>query len=188
MNYSFEKFRKQVIIRFLSLDKYNYLRNEVYNYDVSKDKNFQKTFNSFYRVRRNEKWRIKFYSYFEKIKNNPEISFDIVVKDLLLETGYLEASFSSKLLATINTNMPIWDQYVLNNLGFKVSGSTKQERLDSVIEIYGKIIEQEKKLLEREDIKKSVDKMREEFNEYDLSEIKALDYILWNSRKEDENE
>ena len=85
MRYSYSKFKKEAIIRYLALDKYNYIRETVFTCDVSKDDYFQKTFNSFFKVRRNKNWRKKFYNYFERIKNNPEISFDMIIKDLLLE-------------------------------------------------------------------------------------------------------
>ena len=66
MKYNFKEFQRQAVIRFLALEKYNYIRKELYNCDVSKDEMFQKRFNSFFRVRRNETWRKKFYKYFEK--------------------------------------------------------------------------------------------------------------------------
>ena len=122
------------------------------------------------------------------LKNNKGITFDTIVKDLLLETGNIEASFSSKMLSTINPNMPIWDQYVLSNLGLKVRGTTKDEKLISTIDTYHKIVELERNLLEREDVKNTISEFKDEYKEYNLSDIKILDYIIWNSRQNDENE
>lgn len=183
--YSFEFFKREAVERFLALEKYEYIRKELYNTDISNDDEYQKTFNSFFRVRRNEKWRKKFYKYFEKVKNNKNISFETIVKDLLLETGNIEASFSSKLLATINTSMPIWDQYILKNLDLKVKGTTKEERLNSVIELYNEIVKKEQALLNDTKIRKTVKEFKEYFPEYDLSDIKILDYILWNLRDDE---
>ena len=50
MNYSFQNFQKNAIIRFLALDKYNYIKDNLYKCDVSKDNEFQTRFNAFYRV------------------------------------------------------------------------------------------------------------------------------------------
>ena len=97
----------------------------------------------------------------------------------------IEASFSSKLLATINPNMPIWDQYVLKNLKIKIV--KEENRLLSVIKTYEKIIHKEQELLKREDVKIAIKKLQDEFKEYELSDIKALDYILWNSRDLEDN-
>ena len=188
MKYSYNEFKRQAIIRFLSLDKYNYIKENLYKCDVRKDEIFQKKFNSFYRVRRDEEWRRKFYNYFEKNKNNTNIRFETILKNLLLETGNLEASFSSKLLSTINPNMPIWDHYILKNLGLEVKGQTKDERLESIINTYEEIIRIENDMLNQSDIKQAVRELQEEFKDYHLSDIKALDYILWNSREDNETE
>lgn len=188
MDYSFKEFQRQAIIRSLALEKYNYIRKELYNCDVSKDELFQKRFNAFYRVRRDDNWRKKFYKYFERVKNNKSITFDTIVKDLLLETGNIEASFSSKMLSTINPDMPIWDQYVLKNLGLEVRGTKKDEKLISTIDTYHKIVEIEQNLLNREDVKKTISDFKNEYKEYNLSDIKILDYIIWNSRQDEVNE
>jgi hypothetical protein len=50
--------------------------------------------------------------------------------------GKLEASFASKLLATIDPNLPVWDKHVLRNTGLKApsrqgSWETRIEQAES---------------------------------------------------------
>lgn len=182
MNYSFKIFQKNAVIRFLALDKYNYIKENIYKCDISKDNEFQKVFNAFYRVRRDEKWRKVFYTYFESIKDKKNITFEEIVSYMYKKTGNIEASFCSKLLSTINPNMPIWDQYVLANLDLYVKGKTKVEKLKDTIAVYNKIIEIENNKLKQKDIQQAIEDFKEYFPEYNLSDIKILDYILWNSR------
>ena len=182
MNYSFKIFQKNAVIRFLALDKYNYIKENIYKCDISKDNEFQKVFNAFYRVRRDEKWRKVFYTYFESIKDKKNITFEEIVSYMYKKTGNIEASFCSKLLSTINPNMPIWDQYVLANLYLYVKGKTKVEKLKDTIAVYNKIIEIENNKLKQKDIQQAIKDFKEYFPEYNLSDIKILDYILWNSR------
>lgn len=182
MNYSFQNFQKNAIIRFLALDKYNYIKDNLYKCDVSKDNEFQTRFNAFYRVRRDEKWRKIFYSYFEEIKNNKKITFDEILDYMYKKTGTIEASFCSKMLSTINPNMPILDQYVLKNLELQVYGKTKKERIENTKEIYKEIIKIEEEKLCNKDIKNTIKEFKQYFPEYKLSDIKILDYILWNTR------
>lgn len=182
MNYNFKNFQKNAITRFLELDKYCYIKEKIYNCDISKDANFQTTFNAFYKVRRNKKWRGIFYEYFESIKNNKNIKFEEILEHIYKATGRIEASFSSKMLATINSNMPIWDQYVLKNLNLKVLGKTKKEKLDNTIKTYYEIVDIEREELKREDIKQLIKEFKQNFKEYEISDIKILDYILWNCR------
>ena len=98
MDYSFKSFQKNAIIRFLALDKYNYIKENINKCDVSKNIEFQTRFNAFYRVRRDSKWRNTFYTYFESIKNKKNITFDEMLDYMYKETGNIEASFCSKLL------------------------------------------------------------------------------------------
>lgn len=182
MDYSFKNFQKNAIIRFLALDKYNYIRKSINTCDVSSDTEFQKTFNAFYRVRRDNEWRKIFYTYFESIKNQKDITFEEIVNNMFKKTGNIEASFCSKLLSIINPDMPIWDQFVLLYLELKVRGRTKEEKLKDTIRVYDQIIEEEKKKLKEKSIQQSIREFREFFSEYNLSDMKILDYILWNSR------
>lgn len=182
MDYSFKNFQKNAVIRFLALDKYNYIKENIYKCDIINDVEFQTKFNAFYRVRRDDKWRKEFYTYYESIKNKKDISFEEILNFMYNKTGNIEASFCSKLLSTINPNMPIWDQFVLANLDLEVKGKTKYEKLKDTIAVYNKIIEIENDKLKQKDIQQAIKDFKEYFPEYNLSDIKILDYILWNSR------
>ena len=99
----------------LGLDKYRYIMDNVWNTDVSLNADFQRTFNGFYIVRRNEEWRKVYYGLFEQMKSGAP-TFANILTYLFEHTGNIEPSFSSKMLATIYPNQPIWDQYVVQNL------------------------------------------------------------------------
>ena len=75
--------------------------------DVSADRDFQTAFNGFYQVRRNEEWRKLFYALFEEVKGR-EPSYEYILRALYEATGNIGASFSSKMLATINADIPCW--------------------------------------------------------------------------------
>ena len=103
----------------LGLDKYQYIMEHVMKTDVSADEDFQRIFNGFYIVRRNEEWRNVYYSYFEKVKNSKP-TFEDIITYLFEKTGNVEPSFSSKMLATIIPEKPIWDRYVVQNLNINL--------------------------------------------------------------------
>lgn len=75
--------------------------------DVSSDRDFQTAFNGFYQVRRNEEWRKLFYALFEEVKGR-EPSYEYILRALYEATGNVVVSFSSKMLATINADIPRW--------------------------------------------------------------------------------
>lgn len=185
MIYSFKKFQKDALIRLMGMDKYNdiiLMKNDK-NIDLSTSPKFKKCFNSFYRVRRNSEWQNDYYQFFEKNKNNKEITFNEILDYMYKRTnGNVEASFCSKMLATINPNMPIWDQYVLKNLEINVDGKTKEEKLENTKLAYKKIVEDVYNKLKEESIKNTIKEFREFFPEFNFSDVKILDFILWNNR------
>ena len=184
MPVKFDAFLKDSFKKSMGLETYFYLKNSLYKTDVSTDKSFQTTYNDFYNVRRNEEWRKVYYNYFEKIKNKKDVSYEEIIKYLFDHTGNVEASFSSKLLSTINPEMPILDQFVLQNLGIKIEATTdKKERLKNAIEAYNSIIEKEKELLAQKDVKKFVKEFKNFLPEYELTDIRILDYLLWGTRE-----
>ena len=123
----------------MGFDKYKMIIENVRKVDVSADLDFQRTYNGFYRIRRNAEWRAAYYGLFEEIKNsNP--TFEQIIRTLYRDTGNIEASFSSKMLATVDVNKPIWDRYVASNLCLNLKGKTKDEQLECAIDLYNQMI------------------------------------------------
>lgn len=76
---------------------------------------FRRRFNGYYGVRRNASWRRCFYEQFEAAKPRqlpPDLMFDAVLRALAAETGRVEASFVSKLVATLNPTAPVIDSVI----------------------------------------------------------------------------
>ena len=60
-----EKVIEARIAESMGFDKYKQILDMVRKTDVSADPDFQRTFNAFYRVRRNAEWRRVYYDLFE---------------------------------------------------------------------------------------------------------------------------
>ena len=67
------------------------------------------------------------------------MTFENILCNIYISTDMTEASFASKMLATLNPDKSIWDSRVLKFLGLKPVGKSDSDRQDSIIEIYGKI-------------------------------------------------
>lgn len=185
MGYSFKSFQKTALIRLLGMDKYKNIISMFNDKSIDlSSKKFTKSFNSFYRVRRNEEWQKIYYNYFNMNRDNKNLTFDEILDYMYYHTrgNMIEASFCSKMLATVNPNMPIWDQYVLKNLDIKVEGNTKEERLTKTKEAYKRIIDEVNSKLENEEIQQTISDFRAFFPELQFSDVKILDFILWNER------
>lgn len=167
------------------IDTYNEIMREV-NTSVFCTPSFRTLFNGFYRLRQKpEKWYDAYYSLFLRCKANP-MSFKEVLTEIYKSTGEIHASFCSKLIATLDPNKPIWDQYVLQWLGFSLSDpKDKEERITYYSNIYDQI--------EREyNIHLSNRNIQEAIAVFDrlipagkgLTSVKKLDFMLWSNRSD----
>ena len=168
------------------MKKYAYIMDTFRKVDVSKDEAFQTVFDGFYRVRRKkDTWLKIYYEMFEKLKNaNP--TFEDILMELYDRTGRVEASFASKMLATINPSMPIWDRFVLDNLGFKSPTGKNEKRLTKCVDIYNSIVAWYADFLNTDNAKDCIEQFDKLFPKYkQFTDTKKIDFFIWNMRDSD---
>lgn len=169
----------------VALEKYSYLQRSLQACDVVQDRNFRTAFNGYYRVRQKRAdWYDMFFSILEREKRSDTISFRIVLQEILGETGRVESSFSSKLVATIDANLPVWDQHVLDNLGLKApAGGDPQRRLCGCVELYSKIQTWSSQVIQQDCFGKWKRRFDGAFPRFrHFTDAKKLDLFLWQSR------
>lgn len=143
---------------------------------------FQRAFNGYYRIRRNEEWRQHYYDLFVKAKAE-RYSFEQIITELYRLTGNAEASFSSKMLATIDASMPIWDQYVLQNLSLELTGKSQEEKLQNAVVLYDRILRWYNDYLTTEEARENIMEFDRLLPEYAwVSDTKKIDCLLWSKR------
>ena len=90
------------------LPQYMDIISKVKKNDFKASTDFRTSFNAYYRVRqRKSEWYDAYYEVMENQKHNP-LSFEQLLRKLMT-FGNIEVSFSSKLLATVDVDRPIWD-------------------------------------------------------------------------------
>ena len=164
------------------LNLYDYIMTQVQQTDVANDSDFQRTFNGFYRVRRNAEWRKIYYTYFESIKTSAP-TFAGIITYLYEQTGNIEPSFSSKMLATIDPQKPIWDKYVVQNLGIQLRGNSKQEQLENAIDCYARIEKWYEDFLHTPKANECIalfDRLIPCYSH--ISDVKKIDCVVWSIR------
>ncbi len=166
----------------MGFDKYKQIMESVWKTDVSTDPEFQRAFNGFYRVRRNAEWRKAYYDLFESVKDS-EPTFEFIIRAMYEKTGNIEASFSSKMLATINADMPIWDRYVVQNLCLCVKGKTKEDQLKCAVDLYNEMITWYSDFLQTENGRDCLAEFDKTLPGYVwMSAVKKIDFYLWSIR------
>lgn len=163
------------------LKKYSALQNNVLKIDVSKNRDFQRRFNHFYRVRRNSDWQSQFYHLLED-KKKSGITFWEALRYLHEQTGQYEASFASKLVATIHPDKPVVDKFVLENSNLKLPYASAKNREAKIIFKYNQLQDKFTEFLNTENGNYLIKKFRKNFPDSDITEIKMVDLVLWQSR------
>jgi hypothetical protein len=104
------------------LNQYLWIQTNRHTTDIRSNLLFRRRFNHFYRVRRGLEWQDHFFDLLES-KKTKQTQFFEVLDALHKATNRYEASFASKLLATIDPSMPVIDSIVLRNLNLKLPPS-----------------------------------------------------------------
>lgn len=189
----FEEIERKIIEKAFDLDRYLKTLdiNSINSTNKEKFDEYQKNYDAFYKIRRDENWRKTYFDFLEKNKNNKNITFEKIITYLYnnAEGKNIEASFSSKMLATINQNKPIWDSHVLEYIFDEdrikeYENKKNTEKLEEAIKIYKAIEEKYKEYLNDKKIKKVIKQLRKILKEEKLSDTKILDYIIWTQRKD----
>lgn len=168
------------------LEKYLCIQDMLYIGNISRHRLFQKRFNGFYRIRRGKEWQRVFYELLEFYKDK-KINFEDILYKLYKKTGRVEAAFASKLVATINPEMPVIDRVVLNNLKYRLprGGSiSNQIRIKKTNELYRTLIRDFKECLQSAAGKNLVKRFKKEYPRVKITKVKMLDFVLWQSRPE----
>jgi hypothetical protein len=108
------------------------------------------------------------------------MTFSDVFRYLQRQLGRYEPSFSSKLLATHNPNMPIWDKQVLRSLDMTAPNYYSKSKYDEAENTYNNICDWYSKKKESSIGRYIIQKFDEIIPENNLTDIKKIDFVLWN--------
>ena len=163
------------------LSKYLRLQSLVQLCDVSTTEEFQRLFSGFYRVRRDSPWKLEYFKLMEASKLSG-IDFPEAIQEINHRCGRIEASFASKLVATLDPSKPVIDKFVLAYFGMHLPRWGSQGRESKTVDLYYELCAKYVDLIESTTgkvIRKNFD-LR--YPDSPLSELKKVDLVLWQIR------
>ena len=163
------------------LNQYCWIQKNLINTNVSLDRIFQRKFIYFYKIRRNQEWLKYYFSLLEYAKNN-KIYFENALEYIFEKTRRYEASFISKLIATIEPELPVIDKFVLRNVGLRLPNALAENRMARIIEIYEELKNIFIEFLNTEKGDYLVKKFDESFRWANVTNTKMIDFVLWQTR------
>jgi hypothetical protein len=163
------------------IDRYTRLQHQVRMCDVSVDKDFQRSFVGFYKVRRNHKWKEKYFGIMEAAKSGT--SFADALHKIADCTDRIEASFASKLVATLDPSKPVIDKFVLEHFGMRLPHFKSENRKDKTTDLYERLRERYDELLDSKEGRHILEHFDRCYPGAEVSELKKIDLVLWQIRK-----
>ncbi len=163
------------------LGRYQWLQAKVLKCDASTDCAFQRRFTAFYRVRRNPEWRREFFSLMEESKRGG-ISFSEALQAIHRSTRRIEASFSSKLVATLDPSKPVIDKFVLRCFELRLPYWGSAGRVENTIELYEKLCLKYDGFMTSPDGVRIRNMFDERYPNANIVDIKKMDLVLWQIR------
>jgi hypothetical protein len=145
------------------------------------DSDFRTRFNGFYRVRRNCEWQESFYGLMNELRDK-SIDIKFVLTEIHKRTGRIEASFASKLVATIHPACPVIDSVVLKNLKLRLPRFGAQNRIELICDVYKSLTDILANFLASPQGTTLVSEFRRTFIDVEIKEMKILDLVLWQMR------
>lgn len=152
--------------------------------DISTDEVFKRRFTYFYRVRREKAWRDVFYRIFEDVRSGRrKADFRAIVTDLRKKDPKhrVEASFVSKMLATLDDSLPIIDYFVLKTTQLGQIGGAGEKKIDLAVQKYEALKEWAALYLASKAGKANLKIFNKTLGKYarGVSDMKKLDFLLW---------
>ena len=130
---------------FKGIDKYNYIMQNIQKTDVYANQEFRKKYCAYYGLNRNtsKDFQDEYFKYMQENKSCKTLDYGRVLRDLYEKTNRVDYSFSSKLLHTINPDMPILDKHLMRMLGFQLKSiGDNSSRLDYYKKVYDIVLKE----------------------------------------------
>jgi hypothetical protein len=170
---------KEGLVKYLAIQK---RLNDLAGKPLKNNSDFRKSFNGFYRIRQKPAvWYDAFYELLDESRSQP-VDFPTTLRSLYEATDRYEASFASKLVATLNPHMPVIDSIVLKNLNTRLPYQNDPDRFDTICALHEEINRCYSEYLQSEQGKYLVSQFQNAYPNAEVTEVKMLDLVLWQSR------
>lgn len=162
------------------VEKYRWIQSHFQHTNAACDREFQKRYAGFYRMRFvSPAYRQAYFRLLEYGKQQ-EMSFEELARQLYAIDNRHEFSFLTKMLHTLDTNRPIYDSQVDVALSIhRRAVSDFELRLQQDHVILQAMMKAQQSLLQDPRVQAVLAEFTQTFTADDMSEAKKLDFLLW---------
>ena len=135
-------------------------------------------------ARKDEQFYRVYFKTLKKAKEDASIDMLSVLSQLKRASNKNEISFASKLLATIDPKLPIWDSRVRERIneigGLKLKATYKST--DECVSAYNSLLSWYKQFMKTDKAKSMIADFDIHFPNQKITAIKKIDFIFWQTK------
>lgn len=155
--------------------------------NIDKDEVLQRRYKSFYKMntaRKDAQFYKIYFRVLKKAKEGDSIDLLSVLSHLKRISNKNEISFASKLLATIDPKLPIWDSRVRNHVNemsdLKLKASYRT--IEECVQAYNSLLSWYRDFMKTDRAKKMIAEFDSHFPNQKITSIKKVDFIFWQTK------
>jgi hypothetical protein len=167
------------------LDKYEAIM-KLYkkSIQISSSDDFQSSFRNFYRMNLagfSSDCNKEYFKLLDKARVNEKIDFKFILQRLYEKSGKKHFSFTTKLLATVNPNLPVWDSKVRKYLKYRFDLKFKDSfrDVDSCEQEYDRFCAWFKNFLKSDEATKLINEFDKKMPNVKITKMKKIDLMFW---------
>ena len=162
------------------VEQYAWLMNALHTRDISEDRHFRRAWLNHFKLRDKDREFCRFcFRWLEEHKEE-RVSFEQALLDLYRRFGVLDPASASKLAATIDPSLPVWDTQILGSLGIRPLALERSgRRVERTIEAYDKLTAWYIRYLAGKDGRMAVQVFDEVYPGTGFDPMKKADFTIW---------
>lgn len=178
-----------------SVDVYRFLIQRYRECEPREDAVYQFVFRSFYRLDNaglTPQFKSHFFELLSEAKASGQTDLESIVfqlREFVNRKGQstLQFSFATKMAASVDSRIPVFDSKIGSVFGFRTPSSYKkfEERLRDYIEFHSQLCSLYERILEENQLKQAREMFRSLYqcDASEVPEVKVLDFIFWTTGK-----
>ncbi|KAF2518847.1 hypothetical protein E0W68_06215 [Flavobacterium salilacus subsp. salilacus] len=175
-----------------SISVYSFIKERFISSNIIDDYIFQFVYKSYYRIENaglTPDFKKRYFEILKELQNTKNFEIEKTISDLYRIKNRknqfsVQFSFTTKLLNTINENLPIYDSEVAKVFSFSQPYSRPyNQKIEIYLNQYSQINDAYKRIIEENLLYNVVKKFDSKFTNNNIGAIKKLDFIFWSTGK-----
>ena len=162
------------------VEQYAWLMDALHGRDISEDRHFRRAWLNHFKLRDKDREFCRYCCRWLEEHKGRRVSFEQALLDLYRRFGVLDPASASKLAATIDPSLPVWDTQILGSLGIRPWALEKSaRRIEQTLDAYDKLTLWYSRYLASRDGRMAVQVFEEIYPETGFHPMKKADFTIW---------